>query len=536
MRKNRKNTETTNKATTNTAPDYFGECRSIDDVKRIFRQHAHRLHPDNGGNAADFAELRRQYEEAISREYDEAADAAEAAEEAAAEEAAAGQKTTGAAAAGQDPSQDDAPSRPDQDGQHAETIGRAPEHSTAGDIVRDMESGDSSRAKWIYDRASGYVQKIINRGGHVFHASETDPEKIEDKQKTDCSYSPYYRYRKGSDEHEDAVNAVAFQMYERAKAADPMTPISKLMYTVNARGRYTSITRKVLSGLLKEDAPRHQYGTGKERFDVYTSPAGIDAEEITAEAMDTSTDAADFHTATDVKAIRKISEEEARAGIFNNPQLQRIYDSALTKRTRVYWNYIINGLSWNEIADRTGKKENAARMAMGRLARWKKNAGQDPEDATAENTAAAAAEEPAEAVDTWAAFTDWVEYAAVTRKNSAPKNAARVMRLYDEMQTYNVNLAAAAAIRARIAQQSAAATHTLEEASRDALKKAQKARKPHATAREKLEAQSAAAAAVTARRTHAEQKRKARKAMITAAQLRARAHIAPATEPEDRTR
>ena len=41
---------------------YFNDCKSLEDVKRLFHKLAAQLHPDNGGNAADFANMYSEYE------------------------------------------------------------------------------------------------------------------------------------------------------------------------------------------------------------------------------------------------------------------------------------------------------------------------------------------------------------------------------------------------------------------------------------------------------------------------------------------
>jgi curved DNA-binding protein CbpA len=44
---------------------YFKECKSMDDVKRLYRELAKKLHPDHGGKKEDMIELTRQYTEVI---------------------------------------------------------------------------------------------------------------------------------------------------------------------------------------------------------------------------------------------------------------------------------------------------------------------------------------------------------------------------------------------------------------------------------------------------------------------------------------
>jgi len=40
---------------------YFTSCKTIEDVKKVYHQEAKRLHPDAGGNAADFREMMAEY-------------------------------------------------------------------------------------------------------------------------------------------------------------------------------------------------------------------------------------------------------------------------------------------------------------------------------------------------------------------------------------------------------------------------------------------------------------------------------------------
>lgn len=40
---------------------YFTECKTIEDVKKVYHENAKRLHPDAGGNAADFREMMAEY-------------------------------------------------------------------------------------------------------------------------------------------------------------------------------------------------------------------------------------------------------------------------------------------------------------------------------------------------------------------------------------------------------------------------------------------------------------------------------------------
>ena len=42
--------------------DYFQTCFTTEEVKARYRQLAMKLHPDKGGNEADFRELNQQYE------------------------------------------------------------------------------------------------------------------------------------------------------------------------------------------------------------------------------------------------------------------------------------------------------------------------------------------------------------------------------------------------------------------------------------------------------------------------------------------
>jgi len=41
--------------------DYFKDCKNADDVKRLYRELAKKLHPDHGGKKEDMAELNKQY-------------------------------------------------------------------------------------------------------------------------------------------------------------------------------------------------------------------------------------------------------------------------------------------------------------------------------------------------------------------------------------------------------------------------------------------------------------------------------------------
>jgi predicted nuclease with TOPRIM domain len=41
---------------------YFRFCKTLDDVKRLYREWANKLHPDHGGNKDDMIDLNKQYE------------------------------------------------------------------------------------------------------------------------------------------------------------------------------------------------------------------------------------------------------------------------------------------------------------------------------------------------------------------------------------------------------------------------------------------------------------------------------------------
>lgn len=45
--------------------NYFKDCKTQDDVKRLYRELAKKLHPDTGGSQKDMVELQRQYEEML---------------------------------------------------------------------------------------------------------------------------------------------------------------------------------------------------------------------------------------------------------------------------------------------------------------------------------------------------------------------------------------------------------------------------------------------------------------------------------------
>ena len=42
--------------------NYFKNCTSLDDAKNLFRKLCFELHPDKGGKASDFIEMRKQFE------------------------------------------------------------------------------------------------------------------------------------------------------------------------------------------------------------------------------------------------------------------------------------------------------------------------------------------------------------------------------------------------------------------------------------------------------------------------------------------
>lgn len=46
---------------------YFENCRTIEDVKKTFKELARRLHPDNGGDAEAFKAMMQEYEKAFNR-------------------------------------------------------------------------------------------------------------------------------------------------------------------------------------------------------------------------------------------------------------------------------------------------------------------------------------------------------------------------------------------------------------------------------------------------------------------------------------
>lgn len=46
---------------------YFKDCKSIEEVKEIFKKLAKELHPDNGGDAENFKQMMNEYTEAFNR-------------------------------------------------------------------------------------------------------------------------------------------------------------------------------------------------------------------------------------------------------------------------------------------------------------------------------------------------------------------------------------------------------------------------------------------------------------------------------------
>lgn len=46
---------------------YFKDCKTIEDVKRVYRELAKKLHPDCGGNAEAFKAMSAEYTEAFNR-------------------------------------------------------------------------------------------------------------------------------------------------------------------------------------------------------------------------------------------------------------------------------------------------------------------------------------------------------------------------------------------------------------------------------------------------------------------------------------
>ena len=46
---------------------YFEGCKTIEDVKKAFKEYARKLHPDNGGDAEAFKTMMQEYEIAFNR-------------------------------------------------------------------------------------------------------------------------------------------------------------------------------------------------------------------------------------------------------------------------------------------------------------------------------------------------------------------------------------------------------------------------------------------------------------------------------------
>lgn len=46
---------------------YFKSCRTIEDVKKLYRELAKKLHPDCGGNAEEFKAMMNEYRDAFER-------------------------------------------------------------------------------------------------------------------------------------------------------------------------------------------------------------------------------------------------------------------------------------------------------------------------------------------------------------------------------------------------------------------------------------------------------------------------------------
>lgn len=45
---------------------YFTNCKTQSDLKKRYRELCKKLHPDNGGNAAEFVEMQKEFEEAAN--------------------------------------------------------------------------------------------------------------------------------------------------------------------------------------------------------------------------------------------------------------------------------------------------------------------------------------------------------------------------------------------------------------------------------------------------------------------------------------
>lgn len=46
---------------------YFNGCKTIEDVKKVFKEYARKLHPDNGGDEEAFKIMMQEYNEAFKR-------------------------------------------------------------------------------------------------------------------------------------------------------------------------------------------------------------------------------------------------------------------------------------------------------------------------------------------------------------------------------------------------------------------------------------------------------------------------------------